>query len=325
MLEELVIEGYPTTADFCHLILHHPDFIKGRYDTGFSGPAPGGASQLEEGGVICSHCFVPAGTGWTDCAGRGGGRRGRRQALRRSLRRLSDLSRLWRECQNQDLVSSEYVCPHCGYHLPIGAYLRLSLLLDPSPSRSCGLDSPPPTPWSFRAMRASSPPSGKLDSSFLMGSMGIAVGEKITRGVEYAQKHKLPLIIFSASGGARMQEGILSLMQMAKTSAALEHFSTTGRTVHLGPHPPHHRRRHRQLRLPLGDITLAEPGALIGFAGPRVIQQTIGERCLRASSGPSTRRSTASWTRSSPADSCGTRWPSCWLSTERGSCTDERT
>ena len=117
---------------------------------------------------------------------------------------------------------------------------------------------------------------GVLDSRFLMGSMSAAVGEKITLAIEYATKNKLPLILFAASGGARMQEGILSLMQMAKTSAALARFSeksllyisvltdptTGGVTASFAS---------------LGDIILAEPGALIGFAGPRVIQQTIGE------------------------------------------------
>ena len=108
-----------------------------------------------------------------------------------------------------------------------------------------------------------------------VGSMSAAVGEKLTLAIEYAGKNKLPLILFAASGGARMQEGILSLMQMAKTSAALARFAekgllyisvltdpTTGVTASFAS---------------LGDIILAEPGALIGFAGPRVIQQTIGE------------------------------------------------
>ena len=149
-----------------------------------------------------------------------------------------------------------------------------------------------------------------MDSRFMMGSMGVAVGEKVTRAVEYADRAGLPLIIFTASGGARMQEGILSLMQMAKTSAALERFSqhggfyitvlthptTGGVTASFGS---------------LGDVTLAEPGALIGFAGPRVIEQTIGGSCPRASSGQNIWRSTASWTRWSPEASCGRSSPAC--------------
>ena len=115
-----------------------------------------------------------------------------------------------------------------------------------------------------------------LDSRFFMGSMGVAVGEKITRAAEYAQKHRLPLIIFSASGGARMQEGILSLMQMAKTSAAIRRFSDAGGLyISVFTHPT--TGGVTASFASLGDVTLAEPGALIGFAGPRVIRQTIGQ------------------------------------------------
>ena len=103
------------------------------------------------------------------------------------------------------------------------------------------------------------------------------VGEKVTRLVEYADKYKLPLILFSASGGARMQEGILSLMQMAKTSAALERFSQKGGLyISVLTHPT--TGGVTASFASLGDIMLAEPGALIGFAGPRVIEQTIGEK-----------------------------------------------
>ena len=111
----------------------------------------------------------------------------------------------------------------------------------------------------------------------MMGSMGTAVGEKITRLFEYATEHGLPVVGYTVSGGARMQEGILSLMQMAKTSAAVERFSQQGRAVHLRPHRPHHRRGHRQLCHAWGTSSWPSPGPLIGFAGPRVIEQTIGE------------------------------------------------
>ena len=118
---------------------------------------------------------------------------------------------------------------------------------------------------------------GALDSRFFMGSMSAAVGEKVTRLVEYADKYKLPLILFSASGGARMQEGILSLMQMAKTSAALGRFSQKGGLyISVLTHPT--TGGVTASFASLGDIMLAEPGALIGFAGPRVIEQTIGEK-----------------------------------------------
>mgnify|MGYP000260072435 CR=1 FL=1 len=115
------------------------------------------------------------------------------------------------------------------------------------------------------------------DARFLMGSMGYVVGEKITRAIEYAADKRLPLIIFSASGGARMQEGIFSLMQMAKTSAAIQRFSARGGLyVSVLTHPT--TGGVTASFASLGDIMLAEPGALIGFAGPRVIEQTIGEK-----------------------------------------------
>ena len=116
-----------------------------------------------------------------------------------------------------------------------------------------------------------------LDSRFFMGSMSTAVGDKITRAIEYAAAKHLPLVIFSASGGARMQEGIFSLMQMAKTSAAIQRFSAKGGLyISVLTHPT--TGGVTASFASLGDIMLAEPGALIGFAGPRVIEQTIGEK-----------------------------------------------
>ena len=118
---------------------------------------------------------------------------------------------------------------------------------------------------------------GVCDGRFLMASMGEVVGEKITRMVERATEEKLPVIIFTCSGGARMQEGIVSLMQMAKTSAALKRHSDAGLlyiTVLTDPTTGGVTASFAML----GDIILAEPGALIGFAGPRVIEQTIGQK-----------------------------------------------
>ena len=116
-----------------------------------------------------------------------------------------------------------------------------------------------------------------LDSRFMMGSMGTGVGERVTRAIEHAGAHRLPLIIFSASGGARMQEGVFSLLQMAKTSAAIARFQEAGGLfISVLTHPT--TGGVTASFASLGDITLAEPGALIGFAGPRVIEQTIGER-----------------------------------------------
>ena len=118
---------------------------------------------------------------------------------------------------------------------------------------------------------------GVMDSRFLMGSMGSVVGEKITRAIEYATKRRLPLLIFSASGGARMQEGIVSLMQMAKTSNALAKHNAAGLLyISYFTHPT--TGGVTASFASLGDIMLAEPKALIGFAGPRVIEQTIKQK-----------------------------------------------
>lgn len=199
-----------------------------------------------------------------------------------------------------ELARNLYVCPACGYHHPIGAYLRLSMILDAHSFRELderytapnALDFPgysekleavrEKTGLSEAVVTARGRVQGQpavfavLDSRFFMGSMGTAVGEKVTRAVEYAMKSKLPLVIFSASGGARMQEGILSLMQMAKTSAALERFSEKGGFyLSVLTHPT--TGGVTASFAYLGDLILAEPGALIGFAGPRVIEQTIGQ------------------------------------------------
>lgn len=118
---------------------------------------------------------------------------------------------------------------------------------------------------------------GVLDGRFLLGSMGTVVGEEVARLAEYADKKKLPLVIFSASGGARMQEGIFSLMQMAKTAAAIEKFKNNGGlfiSVLTNPTTGGVSASFASL----GDITIAEPKSLICFAGPRVIEQTIGEK-----------------------------------------------
>lgn len=118
---------------------------------------------------------------------------------------------------------------------------------------------------------------GVMDSRFIMGSMGSVVGEKITRAIERATEKRLPLLLFSASGGARMQEGVLSLMQMAKTSAALARFHREGLlfiSVLTNPTTGGVSASFASL----GDINIAEPGALIGFAGRRIIEQTIRQK-----------------------------------------------
>ena len=116
-----------------------------------------------------------------------------------------------------------------------------------------------------------------MDNHFMMASMGTVAGEKITRAIEYATRKKRPLIIFSSSGGARMQEGIFSLMQMGKTCAALKRHMNAGLLyISYLTHPT--TGGVSASFATLADITLAEPGALIGFAGPRVIEQTIGQK-----------------------------------------------
>ena len=206
-----------------------------------------------------------------------------------------------RAVPRRELAANRYVCPLCGHHYPVGAYYRLSLVLDKGTFRELDEELVSNDPLSFPGygekldsarrrtgmnegvvtaagrMGGQRVAVGAIDSRFLMGSMSAALGEKVTRLVEYAEKYRLPLIIFSASGGARMQEGILSLMQMAKTAAALERFSQKGGLyISVFTHPT--TGGVTASFASLGDILLAEPGALIGFAGPRVIEQTIGEK-----------------------------------------------
>ena len=204
------------------------------------------------------------------------------------------------ESERRLVAQNLSVCPKCGYHWPIGAYYRLSTILDPGSFRERHPRLNAGDPLRFPGYREKLAAAqrktglteaavtatgtiggcrcvvGVLDSRFLMGSMSAAVGEKITLAIEFAAKSKLPLILFAASGGARMQEGILSLMQMAKTSAALARFSDKG-LLYISVLTDPTTGGVTASFASLGDIILAEPGALIGFAGPRVIQQTIGE------------------------------------------------
>ena len=204
------------------------------------------------------------------------------------------------ETERREVVLSLSVCPKCGYHFPIGAYRRLSMVLDPGTFRELNENLSAMDPLSFPGYQEKLEKArqktglneaavtavgaiggykcvvGVLDSRFFMGSMSAAVGEKITRAIEFAGKNRLPLILFSASGGARMQEGIFSLMQMAKTSAALARLDEKG-LLYISVLTDPTTGGVTASFASLGDIVLAEPGALIGFAGPRVIQQTIGQ------------------------------------------------
>ena len=214
--------------------------------------------------------------------------------------RLITCPKCGQESERRLVAQGLSVCPKCGYHWPIGAYYRLSTILDPGSFRELHPRLSAGDPLHFPGYQEKLDAAqhktglteavvtatgtiggsrcvvGVLDSRFLMGSMSTAVGEKVTLAIEFAGKNKLPLILFSASGGARMQEGILSLMQMAKTSAALARFSDKG-LLYISVLTDPTTGGVTASFASLGDIILAEPGALIGFAGPRVIQQTIGE------------------------------------------------
>ena len=215
---------------------------------------------------------------------------------------------LWEKClgckeiiYRQELERNDNVCPKCDYHFRVAPKERLDLLFDDGRYEVLFTDVQPLDPLGFKAAKKYKDQLKKMDKlkmeqeaawvakgqlggqttiisvmdfSFLGGSMGSVVGEKLTRGIELATEEGCPVIIFSCSGGARMMEGAISLMQMAKISAALARLSdkrlpfisvltdptTGGVTASYAM---------------LGDINIAEPKALIGFAGPRVIQQTI--------------------------------------------------
>jgi acetyl-CoA carboxylase carboxyl transferase subunit beta len=218
---------------------------------------------------------------------------------------------LWTRCNNcqrilykQDILENDYVCPSCNFHFRLSAQERLETLFDEGKYELFDENILPVDALHFADTRPYSErleesqrktglveavlnAKGKIggietvvsamDFAFMGGSMGSVVGEKITRAIERATREKLPLIIISTSGGARMQEGALSLMQLMKTSSALARLGearlpfisvladpTTGGTT--------------ASYAMLGDINIGEPNALIGFAGPRVIEQTIKEK-----------------------------------------------
>lgn len=200
----------------------------------------------------------------------------------------------------KELVKNVKVCLHCGHHHTMTAYERIESLFEPGSFTELDSRLTTANPLDFPEYmekiekdRQNSDLNeavvtgvGKIgenevavaimDSRFRMGSMGSVVGEKITRAIEIARESGIPFLIFTASGGARMQEGVLSLMQMAKTSAALKMFSDEGGLIiSVMTHPT--TGGVSASFASLGDINLAEPGALIGFAGRRIIEQTIRE------------------------------------------------
>jgi acetyl-CoA carboxylase carboxyl transferase subunit beta len=206
-----------------------------------------------------------------------------------------------KECPEGEFEKHLKVCPHCGFHSRLGWQERLQCTADPASFNEidAGLYSKNPigfpgyeekiaglgrlceTPEAVVTGRCTimGYPAmlGIMDSRFMMASMGSATGEKITRLFECAAEQGLPAIMFTASGGARMQEGIFSLMQMAKTSGALGRLGRAGQ-LYLAVMTDPTTGGVTASFASLGDIIIAEPGALIGFAGKRVIQDTIGEK-----------------------------------------------
>ncbi|WP_077615566.1 acetyl-CoA carboxylase, carboxyltransferase subunit beta [Caenibacillus caldisaponilyticus] len=201
----------------------------------------------------------------------------------------------------KELKKHLYICQSCGYHYQMSAPERLESLLDEGTFVEFDRDLSSENPLGFpgyeeklakdreKTSLNEAVVTGKgkiegfetviavMDARFRMGSMGSVVGEKIARAIEYADAHRLPIIIFTASGGARMQEGALSLMQMAKTSAVLKRFSNNGGlSIIVMTHPT--TGGVTASFASLGDYIFAEPGALIGFAGRRIIEQTIREK-----------------------------------------------
>ena len=201
----------------------------------------------------------------------------------------------------EEVKSAGYICPKCQGYFRVHAYERIRMTVDEDSFEEWEKDMEFVNPLEFKGYEekvkslkektglSEAVVTGKAsiegnpaviavcDGRFLMASMGQVVGEKITRAVERATKEQLPVIIFACSGGARMQEGIVSLMQMAKTAAALKQHSDAGLLYVSVLTDPTTGGVTASFAM-LGDVILAEPKALIGFAGPRVIEQTIGER-----------------------------------------------
>lgn len=218
---------------------------------------------------------------------------------------------VWIKCSRCDaqlyrneLERNLQVCPKCDYHMRIGARQRLDFFLDPDSQEELSVGLEPLDPLKFRDSKRyrdrlvqAQKKTGEKDAlvtvsgtlhgrpvivcafefSFMGGSMGSVVGERFARAARQAADTRAPLISFSASGGARMQEALFSLLQMAKTSAALAKVGEQGVPYVSVLTDPTTGGVSASLAM-LGDVNIAEPGALIGFAGPRVIEQTVGQK-----------------------------------------------
>jgi acetyl-CoA carboxylase carboxyl transferase subunit beta len=217
---------------------------------------------------------------------------------------------LWTKCNScgavlyrAEIDRNLHVCPKCDYHMRVGARWRLEHFLDEDSGVELAADLKPVDALKFKdlkkykdritqAQKATEENdalvvmqgelkklpvvAGAFEFRFMGGSMGSVVGERFVRAVNFAAEQKAPLICFSASGGARMQEALFSLMQMAKTSAALAHLSKQGVPFVSVMTDPTMGGVSASFAM-LGDVNVAEPNALIGFAGPRVIEQTVRE------------------------------------------------
>lgn len=215
---------------------------------------------------------------------------------------------LWVKCETcgeilyrKELQKNLWICPRCNFHFRIGCRNYIALLLDDLhlDEKDNGLETVDPLnfPEYKKKVKKAQEKTGMkeavvyglakiggipivfaaMDFGFMGGSMGSVVGEKVARAIRLAREKRLPLIILSASGGARMQEGILSLMQMAKTSAELALLAKEKIPfISILTHPT--TAGVMASYASLGDVIIAEPGALLGFTGPRVIEQTIGEK-----------------------------------------------
>ncbi len=217
---------------------------------------------------------------------------------------------VWEKCEScgavlyrPEMERNLDVCPKCGHHMPISARERLRQLFDPDSAVELFAELEPVDPLKFRdskkyadRIRSTQKQVGEKDAllamhgrlkgapltacafefKFMGGSMGSVVGEKFARAAEHALAQRCPLVCFTATGGARMQEGLFSLMQMAKTAAALGRLRAAGLPYIVVLTHPTTGGVSASLGM-LGDLNLAEPGALIGFAGPRVIAQTVRE------------------------------------------------
>lgn len=201
----------------------------------------------------------------------------------------------------EDVIENQHICPSCGHYFRVTPAERLGMVLDKGSFQEWDQDLEVNNPLAFpdyekkiKKMQENTGLSeavitgkgsiggietaiGVMSANFMMGSMGTIVGEKITRMIERATEEKLPVILFCCSGGARMQEGMFSLMQMAKTSQALKKHDQAGLLYISVLTDPTTGGVTASFAM-LGDVILAEPKALIGFAGPRVIEQTIHQK-----------------------------------------------